>query len=53
MGGGGPQPGWALLGAIVETAGMPHFFKMTGPAKSVKAARTELEGMIDTIAPIK
>lgn len=51
MAGGGPQSGWALLGAIVETPGMPHFFKMTGPARSVKAARAELEGMIDTIAP--
>jgi hypothetical protein len=47
----GPQAGWALLGAIVETQPMPHFFKITGPAKSVKAARAELEGMIDTIAP--
>ena len=53
MGGGGPQNGWALLGAIVETPGMPHFFKMTGPAKSVKGARKELEDMIDTIAPLK
>lgn len=53
MGGGGPQTGFALLGAIVETSGMPHFFKMTGPAKSVKAARAELEGMIDTIGPVK
>jgi hypothetical protein len=53
MSGGGPQSGWALLGAIVETPGMPHFFKMTGPAKSVKAARAELEGMIDTITSVK
>jgi hypothetical protein len=52
MGGGGPQNGWGLEGAIVETPGMPHFFKMTGPAKTVKAARAELEGLIDTIAPI-
>jgi len=47
----GVQKGWALLGAIVETSPMPHFFKLTGPAKSVKAARAELEGMIDTITP--
>src|SRR5260221_343164 len=52
MGGGGPQNGWGLEGAIVETPGMPHFFKMTGPAKTVKAARAELEGLVDTIAPI-
>jgi hypothetical protein len=51
MGQTGTQSGWALLGAIVETSPMPHFFKMTGPAKSVKAARAELDGMMDTIAP--
>jgi hypothetical protein len=50
MGAGGGK-GYALLGAIVETPGMPHFFKMTGPAASVKAARAELEQMIDTINP--
>lgn len=43
--------GYALLGAIVETPGMPHFFKMTGPAASVKGARAELEQMIDSIKP--
>lgn len=51
MSGGGPQKGWALLGGIVETKDMPHFFKITGPEKTVKAARTELETMLDSIAP--
>jgi hypothetical protein len=38
--------GYALLGAIVSTPGMPHFFKLTGPAKTVQAARSEFDQMI-------
>jgi hypothetical protein len=51
MGKEGAQTGWALLGAIVSTPGMPHFFKLTGPAKSVLAARGEFDAMIGTLAP--
>lgn len=53
MGMNGPAPGakenWALLGAIVATPGMPHFFKLTGPAKTVKAARPELDELVASI----
>jgi len=45
----GARPNWALLGAIVATPGMPHFFKMTGPSKSVAAARAELDAMLGTL----
>ncbi len=41
--------GWALLGAIVATSGMPHFFKLTGPAKTVLAARAEFDAMMGTL----
>jgi hypothetical protein len=41
--------GFALLGAIVATPGMPHFFKMTGPAKTVLAARAEFDAMMGTL----
>ncbi len=41
--------GWALLGSIVATAGMPHFFKITGPAKTVLAARAEFDTMMGTL----
>jgi hypothetical protein len=52
MGGDGKaQPGWALLGAIVPTPGLPHFFKLTGPARTVLAARGEFEAMISTLSP--
>lgn len=54
--GGGMGPGqgakdnWALLGAIVATPGMPHFFKLTGPSKTVKAARPELDELVSSIS---
>jgi hypothetical protein len=44
------QPGWALLGAIVPTPDIPYFFKLTGPKRSVLAARTELDALIDSLA---
>lgn len=40
---------WAMLGAIVQTPGMPHFFKLTGPAKSVKAARAEFDAFVGSV----
>jgi hypothetical protein len=49
MGKEGSQPGWALLGAIVPTPGMPYFFKLTGPGKSVVAARAEFEAMVGSL----
>jgi len=46
-----PRPGWALLGAIVPTEGMPCFFKLTGPARSVLAARSEFDALTASLAP--
>jgi hypothetical protein len=46
-----PHPGWALLAAIVETPGSPYFFKMTGPAKSVSAARPDFDALLASVAP--
>lgn len=46
----GAKEGWALLGAIVATPGMPHFFKLTGPAKTVKAARPELDELVGSLS---
>lgn len=48
---GASQPGSALLGAIVSTPGMPYFFKLTGPSKSVLAARGELDSVLNSLAP--
>jgi hypothetical protein len=41
--------GWALLGAIVATPGAAHFFKLTGPAKTVLAARGEFDAMVASL----
>lgn len=45
------KPGWMLVGAIVETPGAPYFFKMTGPAATVKSARSAFDAMIDGATP--
>ncbi len=41
---------WTLLGAIVETTGQPYFFKLLGPAASVRAARPAFDTLMSTIA---
>lgn len=50
MGGDKAASKAALLGAIVATEGMPHFFKITGPAKTVLAARAELDALLASLA---
>lgn len=49
MGAGGAEKGWALLGAIVATPGMPHFFKITGPAHTVTSAKAELDALLASL----
>jgi hypothetical protein len=41
-----PKRGWALLAAIVESAEPPYFFKLTGPDKTVKAARADFDAFV-------
>ena len=43
------KPGFQLLGAIVEGPEGSVFFKLTGPAKTVSAAKTSFEKMIQGI----
>ncbi len=43
-----PQPGSALLGAIVESAEGNVFVKMTGPAALVKSAEDDFKKMIES-----
>ena len=46
------REGWALLAAIVEGAGgEPWFFKMTGPEKTVAAARADFESFANSFRP--
>ena len=46
-----PRQGWALLGAIVPTPEQPYFFKLTGPAATVHAARAKFDALLDGVAP--
>lgn len=46
----GEEKNWMLLGAIVATPGMPHFFKLTGPAKTVKASRADFDTLVSSFA---
>ena len=41
-----PKPGFKLLGAIVEGPKGNVFFKLTGPAKTVEAARADFMKML-------
>lgn len=47
--GGKAEENSGLLGAIVETPDMPHFFKITGPKKTVQSARAELDELLASI----
>ncbi|HSQ68057.1 MAG TPA: hypothetical protein VLM85_32830 [Polyangiaceae bacterium] len=47
----GAHPGWAMLGAIVETKGESYFFKVIGPGATVHAAQKPFEAMIDGVTP--
>jgi hypothetical protein len=44
-----PNPGYGLLGAIVETPAGNYFFKLTGPEKTVKAAQRAFYGLLESI----
>jgi hypothetical protein len=43
------HPGWALLGAVVEATGPHYFFKMVGPADSVRAARPGFDALLSSV----
>ncbi|MRG96091.1 hypothetical protein [Polyangium spumosum] len=43
------KPKWALLGAIVETEGALTFFKLTGPEKTVTAAKPAFEKFVESL----
>ncbi len=50
MGGSkGPKSDYALEGAIVETPSGAYFFKMTGPSRTVLAARAPFLQLLDSV----
>ncbi|MFO0593338.1 MAG: hypothetical protein U0441_37700 [Polyangiaceae bacterium] len=47
-----PRESWALLAAIVEVpGGDPWFFKLTGPEKTLTAARPDFESLANSVRP--
>jgi hypothetical protein len=44
-----PKPGYQLIGAIVEAPEGNVFFKLTGPAKTVAAAKPAFEKMLSSM----
>jgi hypothetical protein len=47
-----PHENWALLAAIVEVpGGDPWFFKLTGPEKTLAAARPDFESLANSVRP--
>lgn len=44
----GPQKDFSLLGAVVEAPSGKYFFKMTGPEKTVAAAKDDFFKLLDT-----
>lgn len=47
-----PKEGWAMVAAIVEgSGGDPWFFKLTGPEKTVAAARADFESLTNSLRP--
>ena len=47
----GPKKDYALEGAIVEAPSGAYFFKMTGPTKTVAAARAAFMALLDSVRP--
>jgi hypothetical protein len=46
-----PKENFALLGAIVEAPSGAYFFKLTGPADTVAAARADFYKLLDSVQP--
>jgi hypothetical protein len=46
-----PKDHWQLLGAIVEGTDPPYFFKLTGPEKTVTAARGDFDRLVGSLHP--
>ena len=47
----GKRPGYLLVGAIAETPQGNLFFKVTGPAASVNAAKDEWDALLASLRP--
>ncbi|HVJ93573.1 MAG TPA: hypothetical protein VM580_27415 [Labilithrix sp.] len=43
-----PKPNFMLLGAVVDAGERQHFFKMTGPEKTVSAAKKDFDALVSS-----
>ena len=46
-----PKDNYGLLGAIIEAPSGEYFFKLTGPADTVAAARADFYKLLDSVQP--
>ena len=44
-----PKDRYMLLGAVVETGERQHFFKLTGPEKTVTAAKKDFDAFVSSV----
>jgi hypothetical protein len=44
-----PKTDWAMLGAIIETQPQTTFFKLTGPKKTVMAAKADFDKLVASL----
>lgn len=44
-----PKDSWGLRGAIVETPNGPYFFKLTGPAKTLRATDEGFDALLSSV----
>jgi len=44
-----PKAQYRLMGAVVETPAGPYFFKLTGPKKTVEAAKSTFFTLLDSV----
>lgn len=42
------EPGWRMLGAVVEGSGGPWFFKATGPKETMSAAKAGFRSLLES-----
>ena len=47
----GSKKDWSMLAAIVQGKGRPYFFKIVGPAATVKSAKKPFDAMLDGLTP--
>jgi hypothetical protein len=45
------KPNFRMIAAVVETPAGSYFFKLTGPNRTVEAARSAYVTLLDSVSP--